>query len=119
MGFNRKWHPSKRAAREFAQKMDEIDDFCIKNNISSSKSSDSYYFVLNGQQYRVSNHTIAASNKGAFNEFGEQIREKYHGDEESSDVIYITAGKTRIIDIYNDLLAGYELDRRGYRKQKI
>lgn len=30
-------------------------------------------------------------------------------------MICITAGKTRIMDIYSDLEAGYKLDRRGNR----
>lgn len=111
----RKFKPSKTKAREFAQKMNEIDDFCRDNAIERSKSSDSYYFTIDGQSYRVSNHTIAASNRGAYNEFGEQIREKYHGNKEDDDVIYITAGKTRIIEIYTDLKNGYKLDRRGNR----
>ena len=106
---------SKTKAREFAEQMSAIEDFCAENGISKSRTSDSYYFILNGKNYRVSNHTIASSNAHAFNEFGEQIREKYHGDEEDKNTIYITAGKTRIIDIYNDLKAGYELDRRGNR----
>ena len=111
----RRFKPSRSQARAFAQKMDEIDNFCRKNAIDHSKSSDSYYFTIDGQNYRVSNHTIAASNRGAYNEFGEQIREKYHGNKEDDDVIYITAGKTRIIEIYNDLKAGHKLDRRGNR----
>lgn len=111
----RKFKPSKAQARAFAQQMNEIDDFCRENAISRSKSSDSYYFNIYGQNYRVSNHTIAASNRGAYGEFGEQIREKYHEDRERDDVIYITAGKTRIIDIYTDLSNGYKLDRRGNR----
>ncbi len=115
MGFY-KWKPSKTAMREFAEKMREIDDFCDKNNIIQSRNSDSYYFCLNGQNYRVSNHTVEASNRHAFNEFGEQTRELYHEDGERDDTIYITAGKTRLIEIYNNLSAGYELDRRGYRK---
>lgn len=111
----RKFKPSKAQARAFAQKMDEIDSFCRENAIDHSKSSDSYYFTIDGQNYRVSNHTIAASNRGAYNDFGEQIREKYHGNKEDDDVIYITAGKTRIIEIYTDLKNGYKLDRRGNR----
>lgn len=111
----RRFKPSKSKAREFAAKMNEIDDFCRENAIVRSKSSDSYYFTIDGQNYRVSNHTIAASNRGAYGEFGEQIREKYHPDKEENDIIYITAGKTRIIDIYNDLKNGYKLDRRGNR----
>ena len=114
MAFRRKWKPSKTAAREFGQKMDEIAEFCIENGISQSRSGDSYYFTINGKKYRVSNHTIAASNRGAFDELtGEKKRELYHND--ATDEIQIFAGKTRIVQIYQDLVAGYELDRRGNR----
>lgn len=115
MGY-RRWKPSKAKAQEFAAQMKEIEEFCSKNGISQSLSGDSYYFVIAGHPYRVSNHTVAASNRGAFNEFGEQVRELYHEGGEQEDVIYITAGKTRIIQIYNDLKAGCQLDRRGNRK---
>lgn len=110
----KKWSPSKTAKRDFAQKMAEIDSFCAENGIGHSASSDSYYFILNDTEYRVSNHTVAASNRGAY-QFGTQVRELYHPEGEKADVVYITAGKTRIIDIYNDLKAGYKLDRRGNR----
>ncbi len=110
-----KWKPSKTQARAFAQQMQEIDKFCYENGISQSRSSDSYYFILNGKQYRVSNHSIEASNRRAFNCDGEQVRELYHENGRDSDTIYIQASKTRIIDIYNDLKAGYKLDGRGYR----
>ena len=116
MGFNRRWKPSKAKAREFAQTMDEIRDFCDQNGIGYSHNMDSYYFILNGKTYRVSNHTIEASNAGAYNEFGVQTRELYHSTTRSDDVTYIHASKTRIRDIYNDLVAGYTLDGRGYRK---
>lgn len=116
MSFKYKYKPSKTKAKEFANKMNEIDDFCRENGISHSKSSDSYYFNIDGKNYRVSNHTVAASNSKAFNELGEQIRDKYHENGEEADTIYITASKTRIIEIYNDLKNGYELNRRGYRK---
>lgn len=111
-----RYKPSKSKAREFALKMNEIDEFCREHGISQSRSSDSYYFFLKGKKYRISNHTIAASNNKAFNDFGEQIRDKYHADTEDPETVYITAGKTRIIEIYEDLEAGYELDRRGNRK---
>lgn len=107
-----KWKPSKTRIREFAEKMDEIDTFCMEHGISQSKSSDSYYFVIDGQSYRVSNHTIEASNAGAYRD-GVQIREKYHGTREE-DVIYIHASKTRLIEIYNALCEGKDLDGRGY-----
>jgi hypothetical protein len=105
---------SKKAKMEFAQKMEEIDKFCAENGIEQSLSSDSYYFILNGQKYRVSNHTVAQSNRGAFNDIYGQTRELYHPEGERDDTIYITAGKTRIIEIYNNLKKGKKLDRRGY-----
>lgn len=116
MGYFRKWTPSKAAAREFARKMREIEDFCAAHGISASASNDSYYFELDGRKYRVSNHSIESSNRRAFNANGEQIREKYHEDEREDDVIYIHASKTRIIEIYEKLLVGYDLDGRGFIK---
>lgn len=116
MGFYGKWKPSKSKAREFAQRMDEIAEFCAKNGIQKSRNGDSYYFRVNGVDYRVSNHTIEASNAKAYNSFGEQVREKYHAEEREADVVYIHASKTRIVEIYNDLKNGYQLDGRGYRK---
>lgn len=113
--YKYKWKPSKSAAREFAAKMEDIREFCRARGISQSLSGDSYYFSLNGKYYRVSNHTVEASNRRAYNEFGEKIREKYHDDERDPDTIYIHASKTRIIEIYNDLEAGYKLDGKGNR----
>ena len=110
-----RWKPSASARREFAQKMQEIDDFCRKNNIHQSSSGDSYYFTLNGRDYRISNHTVAASNRGAYDDEGNQVRGEYHPEGEEEGTTYITASKTRIIDIYNDLKNGYKLDRRGNR----
>lgn len=111
-----KYRPSKSARLEFAQKMSEIDKFCKQHNISKSKTSDSYYFALNGKNYRVSNHTIEVSNSHAFNEFGEQTRQLYHDENEKIDVC-ITAGKTRLIEIYNNIANGVELDARGFKKE--
>lgn len=96
-----KYKPSKTKAREFAMTMSEIDDFCYRNGITKSRTSDSYYFIIKGRSYRVSNHSVESS--------------PYH-DGRDKDVTYIHAGKTRIIDIYNDLVAGYVLDGRGNRK---
>ena len=87
-----RWKPSKTAAREFAEKMREIDAFCLEHGIRQSNSSDSYYFELDGVQ----------------------IRDLYHPNGEAG-IVCITAGKTRIMDIYNDLAAGFRLDRRGNR----
>lgn len=114
-----KWKPSKSAAREFAAKMNEIDAFCAENGISQSRKSDSYYFELNGQKYRISNHTIAASNDAAYNDEGEQIREIYHDANEEKEYICITASKTRIIEIYENLKAGKKLNKRGYVIEEV
>lgn len=119
MGF--KYKPSKAARAEFAAKMKEIADFCTRNGISQSRNGDSYYFTINDQEYRVSNHSVEASDRAAFKEdifTGEmvQVRDLYHEGGRKKDTVYIHAGKTRIIDIYNDLKAGYELDGRGNRK---
>lgn len=116
MAYGRRWRPSKAAAREFAKEMEEIREFCNENDIAYSNSMDSYYFRINGKEYRVSNHSVEASNRGAFDELGNQLREKYHEGGRKDEVTYIHAGKTRIKEIYNDLAQGYELDGRGNRK---
>lgn len=113
--YNRKWKPSRTAKREFAQRMNDVDAFCKENGIHQSRRSDSYYFTINGRRYRVSNHSIEASNAAAFDKMsGEQKRNLYHGEREEGTQ-YIHASKTRIIEIYNDLKAGYKLDGRGQR----
>lgn len=109
-----KWKPSKTARKNFAIKMDEITEFCRENNISQSR--DSYYFTIRNVSYRVSNHTIQASNRRAYNEYGEQIRRLYH-DNFKDDTVNIFAGKTRIMEIYNNLKAGKNLDGRGNIKE--
>lgn len=109
-----RYHFSKTAKKEFAIKMQEIEAFCKEKGISSSLSNDSYYFTLNGKNYRVSNHTVEASNRHAYDETtGEKLRDLYHPAGEEENTIYITAGKTRIIEIYKALEAGKKLDRRG------
>ena len=95
MGFGYRYKPSKTKIREYAEKMDRIDDFCRENNISKSANSDSYYFEINGQKYRVSNHSVESSNRGAYEEgTHEQIRELYHPEGREKDTIYIHAGRT-------------------------
>lgn len=114
----RRFKPSKTAAREFAKKMQEISEFCAEHGIQQSYNGDSYYFMINGQKYRVSNHSVEASNAAAYDELtGERLRELYHDGGRKKDTVYIHASKTRIIEIYNDLAAGYELDGRGNRKE--
>lgn len=107
-----KWKPSNKAKREFASKMREIDEYCIKNGISQSNSSDSYYFDYNGIEYRISNHSVEKS----VNQWGNH----YHGDSEKyrERVFCIHAGKTRLIDIHQLIISGVEVDHRGNRKVK-
>jgi hypothetical protein len=112
MGYGRKWKPSKTAIKNFVKQMDAVETFCAENGISSSRTNDSYYFTLNGKKYRVSNHTVDRSNRKAYDFFGNQVREKYHGEDD--DLICITAGKTRIVEIYTLLKSGAKLDKRGY-----
>ncbi len=113
--YRRNWKSSKSAKRAFAEKMNEIEAFCSENGIHASALNDSYYFTLNGINYRVSNHSIETSNRRAYDWTGTQVRDKYHADERDPNTVYIHAGKTRIIEIYNDLAAGYTLDGRGNR----
>lgn len=112
----KKWKPSKTVKREFAIKMKEVDDFCAEHGISASYSNDSYYFTIRDTKYRVSNHSVEASNAAAYDSLtGEKRRDLYHEGGRESNTVYIHAGKTRIIEIYNDLTAGYKLDGRGNR----
>lgn len=104
----RRWKPSRSKAREFARLMSEIEEYCDEHGISHSLSSDSYYFEIGGQEYRVSNHSVEASYRNSGG--------KWHMGGRDADVVYIHASKTRIIEIYEDLKAGYKLDGRGYRK---
>lgn len=107
-----KYRPSKKAASEFKDQMQAIETYCDQNNIKRSMSSDSYYFILNGINYRVSNHSIEASDKKAYDFTGTKVRDLYH-DGRDEKTIYIHASKTRIIEIYNNLVKGVKLDGRG------
>ncbi len=102
-----KWKPSKTKAREFAAAMKEIDEYCRKNNISQSLSSDSYYFTCNGISYRISNHAVERSR--------DRYGNLYHGDskEYRENTFCIHAGKTRIIDIHKAITSGQEVDHNG------
>jgi len=112
--FN-KWKPSKKSKEEFKEKMEAIEKFLDEHaDVSASRSRDSFYFTVNGTQYRVSNHSIEASNAKAYDEFtGEQIREKYHGDCRGNGTRYIHASKTRLIEIYNAIKDGKQIDGHG------
>ncbi|MCQ2388055.1 MAG: hypothetical protein MJ066_06415, partial [Clostridia bacterium] len=86
----RKFTFSKTRKAEFANKMREVEEFLQGNpTIDASASRDSFYFEIDGVQYRVSNHTIEKSNRKAFNFLGEQVRDKYHPDHRDKDTVYI------------------------------
>lgn len=114
MAYAKKWKPSRTKAKEFAQKMDDVQSFCDDKGISYSRSMDSFYFFLAGKHYRVSNHSVEASNHAAFSDFG-TVRDLYHPAGRTDDTIYIHASKTRIIDIYMDIFAGHSIDGHGNR----
>lgn len=97
----RYWKPSRAKAKAFAETMDEIADFCFANNIVQSSRGDSYYFSVNGQKYRVSNHSAESSTM-------------YHPNGRDADTIYIHASKTRIREIYKAITDGLKIDGRGY-----
>lgn len=96
--YNKKWKPSKTQIKAFISEMKDIEEYCRENDISRSTTSDSYYFTINGQKYRVSNHSVESSS--------------WHNGR-LEDTIYIHASKTRIIDIHKNLLQGYKLDGFG------
>lgn len=88
------WVPGKTEKRDFAIKMQEIKEFCLQNKIEVNSTNDSYYFTINDQKYRVSNH---ASKK-------------------NDDIFHIHASKLRIIEIYTNLKYGVDLDHKGNPK---
>lgn len=102
-----KWKPSKAQKEAFKNQMNEIENFLNEHpEISASATRDSYYFNINGVDYRISNHSVESSPYHAYQE---------NGKKRLDDVIYIHASKTRIIDIYTDLTNGVRLDGHGVR----
>ena len=96
-----RWRPNKAQIKDFVQKMNEIDSYCYENNIHQSLKSDSYYFYVNDKYYRVSNHTQTSP-------------EYFQTRADFERTTFITAGKTRIIEIHKNLLAGKKLNARGF-----
>lgn len=90
---------------EFRRKISEIKNFCKENNITYSGFNypNIYHFTLNGIEYCVSN-----------SDFTHRSCDDKH---DSDKTVLISAGRTRIIDIYKDLKAGYKLDKRGFRQK--
>lgn len=109
------WKPSKARVNDFKEKMEAIERFCRKNDIATTNSNDSYYFIFNDQKYRVSNHAVESRNN--YDSLGNLTNARGYAmdDTRENDTIYIHASKTRIIEIYNDLMNGYKLNGRGQR----
>lgn len=118
MSFSYKWKPSNSAKKEYAIMMSNVEKFCEENHITMSNSN-SFYFTLNGLKYRVSSHSVEASNKTAYDELGRYVHPIYHEGGRREDTVYINAGPKRLIEIYNDLKDGWLLDGNGHRKQDM
>jgi hypothetical protein len=67
------YRTSKAAREAFGAQMREIEAYCRKNDIHQSLKSDSYYFKVAGQAYRVSNHSVEISDRGMWNEHVDRI----------------------------------------------
>lgn len=103
---------------EKTRRLEEIRHFCDDHNIRYSKNQDSYYFTVRGTRYRVSNHTVEASNRAAYRRDGSMRRALYHPDGREDGVVYIHASHFRIPQIYMDLRMGRALDGRGRGKPR-
>ena len=110
--FGFKYKPSKKKIREFIEKMNQIEEFCKEHGIASSLYNDSYYFIVNEKAYRVSN-SVSARGEYVYDPISDRSIDI------DKNTTYIYASKTRIIDIYNDIIAGYELDGHGRRKKQV
>ena len=75
---------SKRRKKEFANLMNEIDEFCELHHILQSKGSDAYFFSIGDTPYVVANRSRSVPEGTRF----------------------ILASKTRIMQIYEDLCLG-------------
>jgi len=124
MAWNNKfrWKPSQEQKQEYVKKMEDVNRFIKEKGINRARSG-SLYFHINDQPYRVSSHSIDVSDRGAFpinpitgerDMMAEPTRQSYHKNDD--DVIDILASPSRIMEIYNDLEQGFQLDSRGRRK---
>ena len=105
-------YPSKERRKKDAIK---LESFCRENAIIKSETGKSYYFSMAGKKYRVSNHTIADSNRGAYGKNGKKRRRLYHDAEADSNLICINVSKPdkNIYRIYNSLKRGAVVDAYG------
>ena len=105
---------SNEEKRDFAIKMKEITRFCLKNNIQIGTNHNSYTFSLNGKNYIVSNFGTDDFKKYIAKLANQGVKEavRYLQILEK-EIISIQASKLRIMEIYNDLKAGKQLDKNG------
>ena len=103
--------------RNFAIKMKQIIKFCMANKIYMAANYNSYSFWLNGKRYLVTNYN--------FDDYKKYLKKlssqgfspaamylKMLENEYDDNVIRIQASKLRIMEIYNDLKAGKQLDKK-------
>lgn len=90
------WTHSKSEKKYFANTMTLIDKFCKEHGVEHIENGGSYRFTLNGKQYIITNSVLP-----------KELRKK--------GVTYFFASQLRLMDIYNDLVCGKELDAHGKR----
>jgi len=113
--MKKRYTPNKAQKERFIEEIKRVEQFLDEHpEIGHSILLDSYYFNINGKNVRVSNHTIDASDRGMYDRNGDKVRDSYHSN--CNYDICITASKLRLPEIYNDLMNGYELTKRGVRK---
>ena len=123
--FGRKRHfvPSAEEKEAFKAAMRELEAYVKAEGISASAGYDSFYFEVDDRSYRVSNHSVEASNRNRCDkcqrEHGgapcSEVKHCYvfHKGGRDKAVRYIHAGKTRLVGIHKALKAGFKLDGRG------
>lgn len=96
----------------------EIIKFCLENNVEYSTPLFSFYFEIDGKKYLVSEKRVSTNLTQQFDERGNPTVAFWHSLSNILNSTKIIARKGRLIDIYQDLKNGYELDMNGERLQK-
>ena len=104
--------------RNFAIKMKQIIKFCMANKIYMAANYNSYSFWLNGKRYLITNYNFDDYKKYLKKLSNQRfapatIYLKMLENEYDDNVIRIQASKLRIMEIYNNLKAGKQLDKNG------
>jgi len=94
--------------------MNDVRSFCKANGIRMSGTG-SYYFELYGQRYRVSDHSIEDSNRGAYDKKGYQRRRLYHPNGREENITYITSNDIEYV--YLNLRNGNRVSSNGRVKR--